>query len=290
MSTRAARLRELLSRKEILIAPGVQDALTARLAERCGFDALYMTGAGTVNLQFGLPDHSLITLTEMVQNAERIVKATSLPLISDADTGYGGVLNVLRTVREFEWAGVAGIHLEDQVLPKRCGHVAGKEVVSSQEMVAKIRAARHGRKDADFLIIARVDARAPLGFDEAVRRGRLYEKAGADMIFPEALESEEEFRSYAREVHAPLVVNMAEFGKTPYLTATQFQEMGYRLIIFPTSVMKVALKAVQEFFMEIKTKGTQKEFLDRMLTRAQLYDLLDYREMLELEKEFTKLE
>ncbi|MBW2308439.1 MAG: methylisocitrate lyase [Deltaproteobacteria bacterium] len=287
MSKRSARLRELLAREEILMAPGAHDALTARIAERCGFEAVYMTGAGTVNMQLGMPDHSIITLTEMVQSAARMARATTLPIVSDADTGYGGVLNVMRTVKEFQLAGISGIHIEDQVMPKRCGHVEGKEVIPMEEMMGKIRAACHARTEPDFLIIARVDARAPLGFDEAVRRGRAYLEAGADMIFPEALASEDEFRTYAREVSAPLLANMTEYGKTPYITAAQFQEMGYRMVIYPASAMRVAIKAIYDLFTEIRRTGTQKRVLDRMFTRNQLYELIDYREMLELEKRFA---
>ncbi|MBW2149711.1 MAG: methylisocitrate lyase [Deltaproteobacteria bacterium] len=287
MSKRSARLRELLAREEILMAPGAHDALTARIAERCGFEAVYMTGAGTVNTQLGMPDHSIITLTEMVQSAARMARATTLPIVSDADTGYGGVLNVMRTVKEFQLAGISGIHIEDQVMPKRCGHVEGKEVIPMEEMMGKIRAACHARTEPDFLIIARVDARAPLGFDEAVRRGRAYLEAGADMIFPEALASEDEFRTYAREVSAPLLANMTEYGKTPYITAAQFQEMGYRMVIYPASAMRVAIKAIYDLFTEIRRTGTQKRVLDRMFTRNQLYELIDYREMLELEKRFA---
>ncbi|MFB0505199.1 MAG: methylisocitrate lyase [Thermodesulfobacteriota bacterium] len=287
MSTRNARLRELLSREEILMAPGAHDALTARIAEMCNFEALYMTGAGTVNTQLGMPDHSIITLTEMVQNAARIARVTTLPIVSDADTGYGGVLNVMRTVDEFQRAGISGIHIEDQVMPKRCGHVEGKEVIPMEEMMGKIRAACHARTDPDFLIIARVDARAPLGFEEAVRRGRAYLDAGADMIFPEALESEEEFRDYACQVRGPLLANMTEYGKTPYLTANQFQEMGYRMVIYPVSAMRVTLKAVYELYTEIRSTGTQKQFLERMFTRDELYELLGYKEMLDLERQFA---
>ncbi len=287
MSARNKRLRQLVSGEDILMAPGAHDALTARIAEMCGFDAVYMTGAGTVNTQLGMPDHSIITLTEMVQSAARLAKATSLPIVSDADTGYGGVLNVMRTVNEFETAGVSGIHLEDQVMPKRCGHLQGKEVIPVEEMQAKIQAACHARTDPDFVIIARVDARAPLGFDEAVKRGKAYVDAGADMIFPEALESEAEFRSYAKEIPAPLLANMTEFGKTPYFNAGQFREMGYRMVIFPASAMRVALKAIYELFSEIRQTGTQKHMVDKMFTRKQLYELLDYDGMLELEAKFA---
>jgi methylisocitrate lyase len=287
MPSRTARLRQLLSRDKILLAPGAHDALTARIAEMCGFEAVYMTGAGTVNAQLGMPDHSIITLTEMVQSAARMARATTLPIVSDADTGYGGVLNVMRTVQEFQVAGIAGIHIEDQVMPKRCGHLKGKEIISIEEMAGKIRAACHARTDPDFLIIARVDARAPLGFDETVRRAKAYLKAGADMIFPEALESEKELRAFAREVQAPLLANMTEYGKTPYLTAAQFQEMGYGMVIFPVSAMRVAIKAIYELFAEIRRKGTQKQSLKHMFTRDQLYDLLHYHEMLNLERQFS---
>lgn len=287
MSARNKRLRELIFGDDILMAPGAHDALTARIAEKCGFHAVYMTGAGTVNTQLGMPDHSIITLTEMVQSAARLAKATNLPIVSDADTGYGGVLNVMRTVKEFETAGVSGIHLEDQVMPKRCGHLQGKEIIALDEMTAKIQAACHARMDPDFLVIARVDARAPLGFDEAVKRGHAYVKAGADMIFPEALESETEFRSYAKEVKAPLLANMTEFGKTPFLSAEQFREMGYRMVIFPASAMRVAIKAIYELFSEIRHKGTQLKMVDRMFTRQQLYELLDYDGMLEQEARFA---
>jgi methylisocitrate lyase len=287
MSARNKRLRQLVSGEDILMAPGAHDALTARIAEMCGFDAVYMTGAGTVNTQLGMPDHSIITLTEMVQSAARLAKATSLPIVSDADTGYGGVLNVMRTVREFESAGVSGIHLEDQVMPKRCGHLQGKEIITVEEMTAKIRAACHARTDPDFVIIARVDARGPLGFDEAVKRGHAYLEAGADMIFPEALESEAEFRSYAEELAAPLLANMTEFGQTPFFSAEQFREMGYRMVIFPASAMRVAIKAVYDLFSEIRRTGTQQRMVERMFTRQQLYELLDYDGMLNLETRFA---
>ena len=286
MSARNKRLRELLAGEDILMAPGAHDALTARIAEMCGFEAVYMTGAGTVNTQLGMPDHSIITLTEMVQSAARLAKATSLPIVSDADTGYGGVLNVMRTVKEFETAGVSGIHLEDQLMPKRCGHLEGKELIPVEEMQAKIQAACHARTDPDFVIIARVDARAPLGFDEAVKRGKAYIAAGADMLFPEALASEAEFRSYAKELAAPLLANMTEFGKTPYFSAEQFREMGYRMVIYPASAMRVAIKAIYELFAEIRRTGTQKQMIDKMFTRKQLYELLDYSDMLDLEAKF----
>jgi len=223
----------------------------------------------------------------MVLSASRIAKAVKLPVISDADTGYGGVLNVMRAVEEFESAGVSAIHIEDQVLPKRCGHLGGKEIVSVEEMQGKIRAACHARKDPDFVIIARVDAKAVSGYDAAVERGRAYAAAGADMVFPEALETEEEFRAYAKAVDAPLMANMTEFGKTPFFSAEAYQEMGYCMVIYPVSALRVALKAVHELFAEIKKTGTQKDCLEKMYTRKQLYELVGYHDMLELEKRFA---
>lgn len=285
--TKSRRLRELLSRDEILVVPGAYDALTARMIEKVGFDAVYMTGGGTVNSLTGLPDNGLITLTEMSMNARYIAEATSVPVISDADTGYGNAVNVMRTVWEFERAGVAGIHIEDQVAPKRCGHLEGKEVVSKEEMVGKIRAARAARNDSDFVIIARVDARAVLSFDEGVRRGQAYLEAGADVIFPEALENEEEFRGYAKAVKGPLLANMTEFGKSPYLSAKQFEEMGYKIVIFPVTALRMALKAVWEYLTILKEKGTQKDLVDRMFTRKELYELIDYDSFNAYERDFV---
>lgn len=287
--TKRRRLRKLLSRSGILVVPGAYDALTARMIEKVGFDAVYMTGGGTVNSLTALPDNGLITLTEMAMNARYIAGATSIPVISDADTGYGNAVNIMRTVWEFERAGVAGIHIEDQVAPKRCGHVAGKEIVSTEEMVGKIRAACAAKNDPDFVIIGRVDARAVLGFDDAVARGRAYLGAGADVIFPEALESEDEFREYAQAVEAPLLANMTEFGKSPYLSTQQFEEMGYKIVIFPVTALRMALKAVWEYLMTLREKGTQRDLVDRMFTRKELYELLDYDLFHGYERDFVSL-
>lgn len=271
-----ARLRELLGRDEILVAPGAYDALSARLVQSLGFDAVYMTGAGTTVARAGLPDISLITQTEMVDNARYMADALDVPLICDADTGYGNAVNVLRTVRLYERAGVAAIHIEDQVLPKRCGHVAGKEVIPPEEAAGKIAAACAARSDPDFVIIARVDARSVNGFDDAVRRGQLYREAGADVVFPEALESREEFAEYARRVDAPLLANMTEFGKSPLLSTADLHALGYRLVIFPATTLRVAMKAMAAFLTDLKRTGTQAHWLDRMQTRRELYDLVEY--------------
>lgn len=280
------RLRELLSRDEILIMPGAYDALSAKLIEQAGFEAIYMTGAGTANSLTGLPDIGLLTLTELALNAKYISNAVGLPVVADADTGYGNAINVMRTVWEYEQAGLAGMHIEDQVTPKRCGHVEGKECISLEEMANKVRAAVAARRDPDFVIIARIDARAPLGFEEAVRRGRACVDAGADVIFPEAMQSPEEFAEYARVVKAPLLANMTEFGKTPYLTAQEFQEMGYKIVIYAMSAARVALKAMQAFYADLKRTGTQTGWLDRMMTRKELYELIDYARFTGYEREF----
>jgi len=280
------RFRELLARPQILVVPGAFDALSAKLAERAGFEAVYMTGAGTVNAVAGLPDIGLLSLTEVASNAGYIANAVRIPVFADADTGYGNALNVMRTVRTYEQAGLAGLHIEDQVSPKRCGHVAGKECVPLDEMVGKIRAAAAARSDPDFVIIARTDSKAPLGFDEAVKRGRAYAAAGADIVFPEALQTKEEFAAYAREIQAPLLANMTEFGKTPYLTAKEFEELGYRIVIYAVSALRVALKAMQAFYADLRRNGTQTGWLDRMMTRAELYDLVEYARFTEYEREF----
>ena len=282
-----ARLRALLRRERILVAPGAFNALNARLIERAGFEAVYMSGAGTVAALTALPDIGLLSATEMALNARYIAGAVRVPVFADADTGYGNAVNVMRTVREYERAGLAGLHLEDQVAPKRCGHVAGKECVPLAEMVGKIRAAVAARSDPDFVIIARTDARAPLGFDEAVRRGRAYADAGADVVFPEALETRDEFAAYARAVEAPLLANMAEFGRTPYLSAGEFEALGYRIVIFATSGLRVATRVMEQFYAELRGRGTQTGWLDRMTTRAQLYDVIDYPRYTEFEREFV---
>lgn len=273
---RTTRLRQLLDREGILVLPGAYDALSALVAERVGFEAVYITGAGVSSALAGLPDINLLTLTEMVEAARYVARAVSVPVICDADTGHGNAVNVMRTVAEFEHAGVAGIHIEDQVAPKRCGHLPGKEVVPREEMVGKIRAAVEARRDPDFVIVARVDARAVTGLADAVDRGLAYREAGADAVFPEALESREEFAAYAREVGGPLLANMTEFGRSPYLTAADLESLGYRMVVFPVSAMRVALKAVWEFYEDLRGQGTQVGWLDRMKTRAELYDLIGY--------------
>ena len=258
----------------IVMAPGAHDALTARLIEQAGFSACYMTGAGTVGALLGLPDVGLITMTEMVTNARYITRSLSIPLISDADTGYGNAINVMRTVREYEAAGVAGIHLEDQIFPKKCGHMEGKALISLEEMAGKIRAACEARQDPDFVIIARTDSRAVEGVEAAVRRARAYREAGADVIFPEAPQSRDELAHFAREIGGLLLANMTEFGKTPLVPAAELERMGYRLVIYPVTGLRVAHRAMQELFAQIKQTGGQEAWLDRMAHRRELYELV----------------
>jgi methylisocitrate lyase len=255
--------------------PGVFNALVARMAQRLGFRAVYLSG-GALSAAAGVPDVGLLTLTEFVEQARTLALATSLPLLCDADTGFGEALNVERTVRLFETAGAAGIHLEDQQLPKRCGHLSGKHLVELEVMAAKIRAAVAARSDPDFVIMARTDARGVNGFDDAVRRARLYVAAGADAIFPEALESAEEFAAFAQAVEAPLLANMTEFGMSPNLDFAALAGMGYRLVLYPLTAFRAAMLAAEETLAELLERGHQRDCLARMLTRAELYDLLGY--------------
>jgi methylisocitrate lyase len=273
--SKAARLRELIAERAIML-PGVPNAAIARQAERTGFDAVYISGAGMANATAGVPDIGLLTLTEVAQLAGYIAKAVEIPAIVDADTGFGGAENVARTIRELESADLAGCHIEDQEFPKRCGHLAGKSIVDVEEMVGKIRAAAGARRDPDFMVIARTDARAVEGFDQAVERAGEYIAAGADAIFPEALQSLEEFRDFAKEIDTPLLANMTEFGKSPLLSFRDLMELGYRMVIFPMSAFRVAMKASEKFLRALKKSGTQKDWIDEMQTRRELYELLDY--------------
>jgi len=286
--TKARRLRDLIAEHTVVL-PGAFNALTAMQIERVGFDAVYVSGAGLAAAR-GLPDIGLLSLAEVVADAGTIADAVAIPALADADTGYGPPLAVMRAVRAFEQAGVAGIHLEDQEDPKKCGHLAGKRLVSDSEMARKIGAAAEARRDSDFLIVARTDARSVEGLDAAVRRARAYVEAGADAVFPEALESAEEFRAFAQGlskegVKVPLVANMTEFGKTPYLTVREFENLGYRLVLFPVTALRVAMKAVETMLMELKGLGTQRESLSAMQTRQQLYELLRYADYEQQDKE-----
>jgi methylisocitrate lyase len=273
--TKSSRLRELIARG-CLMMPGVPNAAMGRQVERAGFDAVYISGAGMANATAGVPDIGLLTSTEVAQLAGYVANAVTIPAIVDADTGFGGAENVARTIRQLEQAGLAGCHIEDQEFPKRCGHLAGKEVVDVDEMAGKIKAAVGARRDQDFLIIARTDARAVEDFDSTVKRAQSYVEAGADGIFPEALQSTEEFKGFAREIKAPLLANMTEFGKSPLLSFQELSDFGYRMVIFPMSAFRVSMKASDEFLRDLKKQGGQSGWLDKMQTRKELYELLDY--------------
>jgi methylisocitrate lyase len=265
----------LLDRQTIVV-PGAFNALTAVQIERAGFEALYISGAG-LSAARGLPDLGLLSMTEVLSDAATIARAVTIPTLIDADTGFGSALNVMRTVEQSEAAGLAGLQLEDQELPKRCGHLPGKVLVSTNEMAGKVRAACRARMDPDFLIVARTDARAVEGIEGAVERALAYVEAGADAIFPEALETVEEFRLFADRLtkegaKVPLVANMTEFGKSPYLSAGEFEAMGYRLVLFPVSAFRVAVKAVEEFLRDLKRLGSQRDSLPRMQTREEHHE------------------
>src|SRR6266487_6181017 len=253
--SKAARLRQLIAQGSVML-PGVPNAAMARQVERAGFDAVYVSGAGMANATAGVPDIGLLTMTEVVKLAGYVAHAVTIPAIVDADTGFGGAENVARTIRELEAASLAGCHIEDQEFPKRCGHLAGKSIVDVEEMVGKIKAAAGARRDPDFMIIARTDARAVEGFDRTVERAGEYIAAGADAIFPEALQGVEEFRDFAKEIDAPLLANMTEFGKSPLLSFRDLMELGYRIVIFPMSAFRVAMKASEKFLRALKKSGT----------------------------------
>jgi len=275
MNSAAARLRELIG-KGCVAMPGVFNAAMGRLFERSGFDALYISGAGLCNATAGVPDIGLLTLTEVAQLAGYIARAVKIPAIVDADTGFGGAENAGRTIEEFERAGLAGCHIEDQEFPKRCGHLAGKTLVPIDDMNEKIAAAVAAKRYKDFLLIALTDARAVESFAKAVERAQNYLSAGADAIFPEALQNEEEFRDFAKEVKAPLLANMTEFGKSPLLSLGQLTELGYRMVIYPQTAFRVSMFAAGQMLRDLKKSGTQADWIDRMQTRKDLYDLLGY--------------
>ncbi len=278
-----------LLKKGTVAMPGAFNALAALLAERAGFQAVYISGAGLANGLAGYPDIGLLTMTEVVAQARYIANAVSIPAIADADTGFGEVVNVARTIQEFEGAGVVGIHIEDQVLPKRCGHLAGVNLVPPRAMAEKIAAAVEAKEDEDFLIIARTDSRSVKGLKEAVARAKVYLEAGADAIFPEALESREEFAEFARRVDAPLLANMTEFGRTPYMTVEEFEEMGYDMVIFPMTAFRIMARAVEDGLRVLKLEGTQKSLLAEMQTRRELYELLGYKEYEKMDRRIARL-
>ena len=285
--TKTRRLRELLE-KQTLVLPGAFNALTAMQIERAGFQALYVSGAG-LSAARGLPDIGLLSLTEVLSDAATIANAVTIPVIVDADTGFGPPLTVMRAVREFEQAGLAGMQIEDQELPKKCGQLSGKRLVPVPDMLAKLTAAVQAKRDRDFMIVARTDARGVEGLDAAIQRAIAYIEAGTDALFPEALESGEEFRTFAREIRkagstVPLIANMTEFGRTPYLTVGEFESLGYRGVLFPVTALRAAMRAIDKLLAELKMFGSQRDWLDHMMTRQELYNLLRYTDYEEQER------
>jgi len=262
-------------RKGALPIPGAFNAASAMLIEKAGFEAVYISGAGLSNSN-GLPDAGLLSREEVLRLSSYILKAVSVPAVIDADTGFGGPQDAALTVKAFEEAGASAIQIEDQEFPKRCGHLPGKSVIPAAEFAEKVRAAASARSSKDFQIIARTDARGAGTLDEAIQRATLYIEAGADIIFPEALETREEFIEFARAVKAPLMANMTEFGKSPYLTMDDWSEMGYSFVLFPMTAFRTGMKAMEEALSELKEKGTQKGLLNRMQTREELYRLIKY--------------
>jgi carboxyvinyl-carboxyphosphonate phosphorylmutase len=287
-SDRGRELRRLFDAREMVLAPGCYDALGARLVEEAGFPAVYMTGFGSAASRLGRPDVGLLTLSEMVDNAHHIVEAVRIPLIADADTGYGNPINVIRTVREYESAGVAAIHLEDQVTPKKCGHMEGKQVVAATEMAAKVAAAVEARRSNDLLIIARTDARTVEGLEAALERARLYRDAGADALFIEAPRSADEIETVARTFpDVPLLFNYAEGGKTPPVSHEFLRRLGFSLVIFPISTLLVATAAMRSVLREIKAKGTPIDVLDSLVPFDDFIDFIGMPEIRELEARYA---
>ncbi|HKO64785.1 MAG TPA: isocitrate lyase/PEP mutase family protein [Candidatus Nitrosocosmicus sp.] len=282
-------LSKLLSRQnDILVMPGVYDALTAKIAEQAGFEAIFQTGYGTSASLLALPDFGFLSITETVENARRITRAVDLPLIVDVDTGYGNPLTVSKLVNDLQRIGASGIFLEDQVWPKRCGHMMGKEVIPSQEYIQKLRSAIDAKtKDSDFIIVARTDAMAPLGIDEAIKRGKLYSEIGADIVFVEAPSSIEDMKKIADQIDAPLVANMIEEGITPNLTSTDLLEMGYKIALFPLSGLFSSAFAIFETFKTLKETGTTKTLKDKMMKFKEFNRLVSLDKYMTMENKYV---
>jgi 2,3-dimethylmalate lyase len=281
-------LREQLDDKsKIIVLPGVFDALSARIAEQVGFEAMFQTGYGSSAAMLGMPDFGLLNAGETMDNARRIIRAVNVPVLVDADTGYGNPLNVWRVVQDLESAGAAGIFLEDQVWPKRCGHMTGKEVIAKEEYLPKLKAAVEARKSKQFIIVARTDARGPIDLEEAIERGKAYRKAGADVIFVEAPRSIEELKKVADEINAPLVANMIEDGVTPNLPAHELLRLGYKIAVFPLSALYSATYAMREVLTELRKTGTTKETRKMMVTFTDFNHFVDLRKYMDLERRYS---
>ena len=283
-----ARFRALLGGDEIVIAPGAYDALTARLVERAGFGAVYLSGAGVSYTHLACPDVGLVTLDEMGARASAITAAVQIPVLADGDTGYGNAINVQRTVRSFERCGLAGIQLEDQSFPKRCGHLAGKEVIAAEEMAGKIRAAADARRDPSFVIVARTDAFATHGLEDALRRLRLYADAGADVLFADGPTTTSDLAAIPPALPLPVMVNMVEGGRTPALPAAELQRLGYRLVIFPNSLVRFFARQGAELLVRLRSEGTTEAARGEMLSFDELNALLGTAEVLERGRRYSE--
>ncbi len=281
-------LREQLEDKnKIIVLPGVFDALSARIAEQVGFEAMFQTGYGSAAALLGMPDFGFLNAGETVDNARRIIRAVDVPVLVDADTGYGNPLNVWRLVQDLEALGAAGMFLEDQIWPKRCGHMVGKDVILRDDYLPKLKAAVEARKSKDFIIVARTDARAPMGLDEAIERGKAYKKAGADVIFVEAPRTIDELKKVADEIDAPLVANMIEDGVTPTMPAKQLLKLGYRIAVFPLSGLYSATFAMREVFTELKKTGETSKTRKMMVTFKDFNKFVDLQKYMGLEKKYS---
>ena len=287
MERMTTRLRRLLEAPELLVAPGVAECVGARLVAEQGFDALYMTGAGTTASRLGMPDVGLLGVTEMADNAGRIADAADLPLIADADTGYGGPINVRRTIQCYERAGVAGVHMEDQGWPKRCGHLAGKTLIPLEEMCAKVRAAVDARSDPDFIVIARTDAIAVEGFEAALDRARAYEEAGADVLFVEAPTTMEEVETIPKTFSRPTLYNMAMSGKTPVLSASEIEALGFGVVIYPGLSLSAAIPAIRRALAELRETGGLQASNAEMASFRDFFELMGLEGVQELESRYA---
>ena len=287
MKSRQSLREQLENKSKIIVLPGVFDALSARIAEQVGFEAMFQTGYGSSAALLGMPDFGFLNAGETVDNARRIIRAVSVPVLVDADTGYGNPLNVWRIVRDLESVGAAGIFLEDQIWPKRCGHMAGKDVISKDDYMPKLKAALEARRSKDFVIVARTDARAPIWLGEAIERGKAYRKAGADVIFVEAPTSIQELKKVADEIDAPLVANMIEDGVTPNLPASELLKLGYRVAVYPLSGLYSATYAMREVFEELKKSGATKQTRKMMVTFKDFNRFIDLQKYTDLEKRYS---
>jgi methylisocitrate lyase len=280
-------LRQLLQSEDILLLPGCFNPLSAILIQDAGFKAAYISGAALAGNFLGYPDIGLVSMTEVLENAKNIVQVTDLPVICDVDTGFGNAINVMRTVKEFEGIGLAGIQLEDQVMPKKCGHTEGKLVISTEEMVQKLKAAVDSRKDRDFLIVARTDAIAVNGFEDALMRAHAYEEAGADILFVEAPRTVQEMHRIRKSVRAPLLANMVEGGKTPLLTMQELREIGYKVAIYPVSAWMACITAMQQLFSLLKAEGTTRNFASKMASFQEMFETVGLSKYRALEKKYA---